>query len=178
MAFLFRLMLYLLLSIPFGVLSWLFVDFSQRLAHSIPVWRLPASDLFHTMLSLSALLPWIVAAAVIASIEANHSRSIALTALATTMFWGGAMVFSTGATFLPSGLNRFTGPGPDGLPYQITRFLPDWLSPAGMFGHHAMSAPGMWQISGLFALLIMLGMIMMFVVAGILIVAMLQRRTA
>ncbi len=87
------------------------------------------------------------------------------------------MVFSTGATILPIGIDRIIGPGPESLPHQISRFLPDWLSPAAMFGHHAMSVPGMWHVSVLFALLIMLGMVMMFVVAGILIVAMLQRRT-
>jgi hypothetical protein len=177
MTFLLRLGLYLLLSLPFGLVSWLFVDFTQRLAYSLPFWRIPdPANLLPTLFGMSAVLPWILAAAGIAAIEANQSRSFVRTAIATAAFWGGALVFSTGTSFLTSGYGPFARFGPDGLPHQIVRFLPDWLGPSSMFGHHAMSVPGFWHLQQLIVPMFMIGLVTALILVVGLVFLMVQRR--
>jgi hypothetical protein len=168
MGFLIRMTCYLLLSVPFALLTWYFSDLARGLVSTIGLYRFAGpGELVRTALSFSMFLPWMLGMVAIAVFEASRSRSLIQTGIATVGFWISSIVVVAGFSLI--GMFGAAGGGPafirigltdpGYLSNLISRVLHDPFGPHLFTGTPMPFSSGMWHLHGLIGPLFFMGML-------------------
>jgi hypothetical protein len=156
--FIFRLMFYALLSIPFAVFAMIYGDMVQGVGNSLLVHRMSGTGEFvRIALSLAVFLPWFAGLTAVAFFESSRSRSLIMTGLAAVSFGVASVIMLTGLSVFglfrgsDAGylLQRLSLTGPDGLTHLFSRHAHDLFGPYLFSSTHAIALPGFWLLQGL-----------------------------